>query len=100
MIRTPISRIMAKSLPAVKNNLLYDNKKTAMQEVISKQIMSRNMIDEIGFVKDNARRISNGNCPSVPGLCFSSEEKKNQKTIPGWGKIQQEYLSPWRKCVK
>lgn len=64
-----------------------------MKYIISKQLLSKNMIDEAGYVKENASKVAKGQCPLVPLLCCLSNDKKSLKQIPSWGKAHREYFS-------
>lgn len=92
LLRKIVAKSMVKNHPAVKNNLLNEDEKAAMQYIISRQLLSKNMIDEIGYVKVNARKIEQGKCPSVPVLCFLSNDKENLKRIPTWGPVHHNYF--------
>jgi len=85
LLRNPIARSMVKQHPAVKNNLLDENEQSAMKYIISNQLLSKNMIDEINHVKENALKVASGKCPTVPLLCYLSNDKANLKRIPTWG---------------
>jgi len=50
------------------------------------------MIDEINYVKENALKVASGRCPTVPLLCYLSNDKANLKRIPMWGKIHHDYF--------
>lgn len=93
LLRRPAARVMTKSHPAVKNNLLNKKQQAEMYRITSKQLLSRNMVDEIYFIKRNALKVGEGKSPSLPVLCFLSYDKENLKQIPTWGKIHQEYFS-------
>lgn len=90
-LRKPYARMMVKTHPAAKSNLLGKEEQSDMQSIIAKQVLSKNMIDEIGYVKENARKVAEGKCPAVPVLCFLS--KKSLKQIPTWGTAHRGYFS-------
>lgn len=92
-LRWPVSRLMVKNHPAVKSSLLNKEEQAAMKYIISKQLLSKNMIDEAGYVKENASKVAKGQCPLVPLLCCLSNDKKSLKQIPSWGKAHREYFS-------
>ena len=92
LLHKVIAKSMVKSHPAVKNNLLNEKQQSEMYSIISKQLLSKNMIDEIKYVKQNARKVNSGTCPTVPVLCFLSKDKGNLKRIPLWGKIHHDYF--------
>ena len=93
VLRKPYAKIVVKSHVAVKSHLLNREEQEAMYHIISKQVLSRNMIDEIHYVKRNAQRVANGICPSIPVLCCLSKNKKSLKHIPLWGKAHHEYFT-------
>ena len=93
ILRRPAAKAMVKSHPVVKNKLLNKRQQEEMYCITSKQLLSKNMIDEIGYVKQNACKVGSGDTPLLPVLCFLSYAKGNLKQIPTWGKIQQEYFS-------
>lgn len=92
LLRGSISRSMVKNHTAVKNNLLDEKEQAAMRSIISKQLLSQNMIDEIEYVKENARKVAKGKCPVIPLLCFLSDDKGILKSMPTWGKVHREYF--------
>lgn len=93
ILRRPAAKVMVKSHPAVKNKLLSKRQQEEMYRITSKQLLSKNMIDEIGYIKPNAHKVGSDEPPSLPVLCFLSYDKGNLKQIPTWGKIHQEYFS-------
>ena len=82
-----------KNHPTVKNKLLNEEEQMAMQRVIEKQLLSKNMIDEIDYVKENAHRVAVGEYSVVPLLCFLSNDKAILKKTPTWGQLQRDYFS-------
>ena len=92
-LRKPVAKTMVKNHPAVKNNILDEKEQAVMRNIIEKQLMSKNMMDEIGFVKENAYSVGRGECPFVPVLCFLSIDKANLKRIPDWGQIHRDYFA-------
>lgn len=92
LLRWPIARSMVKNHPAVKSNLLDKKEQAAMKHIIIKQLLSKNMIDEIDYVKDNARKVAKGKCPVIPLLCFLADDKAILKSTPTWGKVHREYF--------
>ena len=64
-----------------------------MEVITSRQLLSKNMMDEIDYVKENAVKVENGKSPQVPLLCFLSNDKANLKAVPAWGRIHKEYFS-------
>jgi len=93
LLRTPIAKAMIKQHPSVKSNLLDKDEQAAMQFITSKQLLSKNMIDEIRYVRNNANKVAAGECPSIPLLCYLSNDKANLKRIPDWGTIHREYFA-------
>lgn len=93
LLRGPIAKAMVKQHPAVKNNLLDKDEQTAMREITSRQLLSKNVIDEIHYVQKNASKVSTGKCPSIPVLCYLANDKANLKRIPSWGKVHKEYFA-------
>ena len=93
LLHKQVAKAMVKNHPAVKNNIIDEEEQTAMRYIISKQFMSKNMMDEIGFVKENAHKVAISECPSVPLLCFLSTDKANLKRIPTWGQIHRDYFA-------
>ena len=93
LLRSPIARSMVKQHPAVKSNLLDENEQAVMKYIISNQLLSKNMIDEINYVKENALKVASRRCPTVPLLCYLSNDKANLKRVPMWGKIHHDYFA-------
>lgn len=93
LLRSPIAKAIVKTHPAVKGEFLDEKQQEEMYSIVSKQLFSKNMIDEIGYVKDNAYKVGKGETPLVPVLCFLSHDKKILKQIPAWGKIHREYFA-------
>ena len=93
LLRRPVAKAMVKSHPAVKNNILDKKQQEEMFKITLNQLLSKNMIDEIGFVKQNADKVGAGECPSLPVLCFLSNDKRSLKRIPSWGKIHRDYFA-------
>lgn len=93
LLRKPIANGMVKSHPAVKSGLLTEEEQAAMRRVVAKQLLSKNMIDEISYVKGNARKVAAGACPAVPLLCILSQDRANLKRIPCWGRAQRDYFA-------
>lgn len=93
LLRRPLAAAMVKNHPAVKNNLLDKTEREAMEVITSRQLLSKNMMDEIDYVKENAVKVENGKSPQVPLLCFLSNDKANLKAVPAWGRIHREYFS-------
>ncbi|GAA0803586.1 alpha/beta hydrolase [Faecalicatena orotica] len=93
LLRKPAAKIMVKTHPAVKYNHLNKKQQAEMYMITSKQLLSKNMIDEINLIKQNAHKAGEGKCPFLPVLCFLSHDKGNLKQIPEWGKIHREYFS-------
>lgn len=92
LLRGPVAKSIVKNHPAVKNNLLDEKEQSAMRYIISKQLLSKNMIDEINYVKENARKVAKGKCSVIPLLCFLSDDKGILKSTPTWGKAHREYF--------
>ena len=93
LLRRPVAKAMVKSHPAVKSHLLDKKQQEEMYHITSVQLLSKNMIDEIGYVKQNAYKVEAGECPSLPVLCFLSNDKGIRRQIPTWGKIHREYFT-------
>lgn len=94
ILSKPLAKSMVKGHPAVKMNLLDTEEQTAMREIVSRQLLSKNMLEEVKYVKQNAKEVAVGKCPQVPVLCCLSADKANLKRIPSWGKAQRDYFSP------
>lgn len=92
LLRRPLATVMVKDHPAVKDNILDKTERAAMEFITSKQLLSKNMMDEIDYVKENAAKVERGICPQVPLLCFLSNDKANLKRVPAWGQIQRDYF--------
>ena len=69
LLRRPLAAAMVKNHPAVKNNLLDKTEREAMEVITSRQLLSKNMMDEIDYVKENAVKVENGKSPQVALLC-------------------------------
>lgn len=93
LLRKPIAKSMVKTHPAVKRNILNDQQQAEFYYIISKQLLSKNMIDEIGYIKQNAYKVAATEVPSLPVLCFISQDKRNLKQIPAWGKLHRDYFA-------
>lgn len=93
LLRKPIAKAMAKSHPAVKSGLLDEEEQKAMQSIMVKQLLSQNMIDESSYVKENARKVTGRDCPSIPVLCCLSTDKSILKRIPSWGQAHRDYFA-------
>lgn len=93
LLRRPIACAMVKSHPAVKSNILNKEEQAAMRSIVSKQLLSKNMIDESGYVKENARKVADNECPCHPVLCCLSNDKQILKRIPIWGKAHHDYFA-------
>ena len=93
LMRKSIAGIMVKNHPAVKSNILDEDEQAAMRYISAKQLMSKNMMDEIKYVKGNAKKVAAGECPPVPLLCFLSSDKEIAKKIPVWGEIHRDYFA-------
>jgi len=89
----PTAALMVRNHPAIKNNILDEKERKAMQYIASKQLLSKNMVDEFDYVKENARKVSEGKCPQVPVLCFLSTDKSILKSMPAWGQIHRDYFA-------
>lgn len=93
LLKKPVAKAMVKNHPAVKNNLLNKRQMSEMYHIISTQMLSKNMVDEIYCMKQNAHKVGSGKVPVLPVLCFLSYNKANLKQIPSWGKIHREYFA-------
>lgn len=93
LLSKPAAALTVRSHPAVKNNCIDKKEQKAMRYITSKQTLSKNMVDEIDYVKENAEKVSEGKCPRVPVLCFLSHDKSILKSMPAWGQIHREYFA-------
>lgn len=93
LLKKPVAKAMVKSHPAVKRNLLNKKQQSEMYRITSEQMLSKNMVDEIHYMKQNARKVGSDKVPTLPVLCFLSYDKANLKQIPSWGKIHREYFA-------
>ncbi|MGM0216748.1 alpha/beta fold hydrolase [Enterococcus sp. AZ109] len=93
LLRRPVAALMVKNHPAVKNGGLDQSEQTAMKAVIRQKILSQNMLDEIHYVKDNGKKVAEGECPQLPVLCFLADDPANLKRIPLWGKMHRDYFA-------
>lgn len=92
LLRRPVAKARVNNHPAVKNHILDKKQQDEMYHITSAQLLSKNMIDEISYVKQNAYKVGAGECPTIPVLCFLSDDKGIMKQIPTWGKIHREYF--------
>lgn len=64
-----------------------------MKQITAQQLLSKNMVSEINYVKANAKKVAAGACPQISVLCILADDKNNLKKIPSWGKIHKEYFA-------
>ncbi|MGG5318312.1 alpha/beta fold hydrolase [Enterococcus sp. AZ072] len=93
ILRRPITTAMVRSHSAVKKRLLTKEEQDDMKQITAQQLLSKNMVSEINYVKANAKKVAAGACPQISVLCILADDKNNLKKIPSWGKIHKEYFA-------
>lgn len=96
--RIGLSRFMGRealeeNIPLLKSEELLEEDKERLIALFYKSSLTRNMLNEIDNVRDNARKVKeNGNPINIPMYLFIAEESKNT-IIPEWKEKLKEYIS-------
>jgi pimeloyl-ACP methyl ester carboxylesterase len=95
--RIGLSRFMPESeigenLPLMKSNELSEEDKNQYLAVFYKSAFTKDMLREIGYLKDNAEKIANNGVPTnTPMYFFISNEQES--SVIGWKEALSDYLS-------
>lgn len=78
---------------AVKYGTLTDTEKDIYRAVFYNRTATKTMIDEVKYIKENAKKVSEGKKPNIPILIFSSNGNGTGWDKETWRKIQTDYIS-------
>lgn len=96
MSRVGLSRLMPLSqlqttIPLLGMDHLSEDEKNEYMALFYRRSLSRNMIDEYAYLKENALTVSNNDEPiTIPMYFFISSEQ--DETVPGWKNTLEAYI--------
>ena len=78
---------------AVKYGTLSDSEKEIYRALFYSRTATKTMINEVKYIKENAKVVSNGEMPNIPILMFSSNGNGTGWDKEDWRNIQAKYIS-------
>lgn len=98
MARIGLTRFMGraeleKNLPLLKSEELSNEDKKKLIAIFYKSTLTKNMLDEVDYVQENARKVKRNGIPINIPMYFFIAEDSSVSIIPNWKKRLSEYVS-------
>ncbi|MGE7911281.1 alpha/beta fold hydrolase [Lysinibacillus xylanilyticus] len=77
---------------AVKYGTLTDEEKELYKVIFHRRSATKNMVNEIKHIKENAEKVGAAGIPNVPILLFSSNGQGTGWNEDAWNEIQKEFI--------
>ncbi|MFD2132405.1 hypothetical protein ACFSKI_14460 [Pseudogracilibacillus auburnensis] len=76
---------------AAKHGTLTEEEQQLYKIISYRRTFTKNMINEVKMIKENAKKVEENNTPNVPMLLFSSNGKGTGMDEDTWERLQREF---------
>ncbi|OXS72898.1 alpha/beta hydrolase [Lysinibacillus sp. KCTC 33748] len=78
---------------AIKYGTLTDEEKEMYKVIFYRRTATKNMINEVQYIKENAEKVGAAGIPNVPLLLFSSNGQGTGWNEEAWNEFQRDFIS-------
>ncbi|MGE7928781.1 alpha/beta fold hydrolase [Lysinibacillus xylanilyticus] len=82
---------------AIKYGTLTDEEKELYKVIFYRRTVTKNMVNEIKHIKENAEKVGAAGIPNVPILLFSSNGQGTGWNEDEWNEIQKDFISKYKE---
>lgn len=77
---------------AIQFGSLTDEEKELYKTIFYRRTLTKNMLNEVDYIKENAKQVEQGGMPNVPMLLFSSNGEGTGMDEKKWKELQHNFL--------
>ncbi|MFJ6264987.1 alpha/beta fold hydrolase [Lysinibacillus xylanilyticus] len=81
---------------AIKYGTLTDEEKELYKVIFYRRTVTKNMVNEIKHIKENAEKVGADGIPNVPILLFSSNGQGTGWNEDAWNEFQKDFISKYK----
>ncbi|MFJ8515628.1 alpha/beta fold hydrolase [Lysinibacillus xylanilyticus] len=81
---------------AIKYGTLTDEEKELYKVIFYRRTATKNMVNEIKHIKENAEKVGAAGIPNVPMLLFSSNGQGTGWNEDAWNEFQKDFISKYK----
>ncbi|MFJ5565543.1 alpha/beta hydrolase [Lysinibacillus xylanilyticus] len=81
---------------AIKYGTLTDEEKELYKVIFYRRTVTKNMVNEIKHIKENAEKVGAAGIPNVPILLFSSNGQGTGWNEDAWNEFQKDFISKYK----
>ncbi|MGE7130566.1 alpha/beta fold hydrolase [Lysinibacillus xylanilyticus] len=81
---------------AIKYGILTDEEKELYKVIFYRRTVTKNMVNEIKHIKENAEKVGAAGIPNVPILLFSSNGQGTGWNEDAWNEFQKDFISKYK----